>query len=305
MNYPEFREELFSVLEKLITEDIDIEILEVEKLNGCLRYGVSFQKEGEIYAPTIYLEPFYNNFQKGKSIESLAEELLRCYQEETCSQIPDCIRKMDSYETAKEDIYVKLIHLEENENLLKNTPYVEYLDFAIVPYFEVNNEQIFKGSVLLKTDILEAWNVTAEDVIKQALVYTKQKKGVWFRSMSDALENLITEEDGEIYEKAKAGMYVLTNNEKYQGAVLAYYPDVLSDIWGRIKEDFYMLPASVHEWVVVPNSQVIFEDALFSMVRDINDFEVMEEEILSYNVYFYDGITQNLSVRKSIKEKNC
>ena len=195
MSYPEFREEVLKALRGMLTEDITVEPVQVEKLNSCIRHGVSFTKEGEMYSPTIYLEPFYQSFRIGRSIDFLAEELLRCYREET-GQVPDCIHRLDSYETARPDIYVKLIHIDENRKLLKDTPYKEFLDFAIVPYFEVNDEQIFKGSVLLKNHHLEYWQVSAEEVLRHAIEYTREKKGVWFKTMSEVLKDIIFEEDG-------------------------------------------------------------------------------------------------------------
>ena len=304
MSYPEFREEIFEAVKGMISEDITVELVQVDKLNSCIRYGISFTKDGEIFSPTIYLEPFYKSFQNGQSIDFLVEELFRCYKEET-GQLPDCIRKLDSYETARPDIYVKLIHIAENRTLLKDTPHKVFLDFAIVPYFEVNEEQIFKGSVLLKEHYPEAWQVSAEDMLSYAITHTRQEKGVLFQSMSEVLKDLISENDGELFESAKEEMFVLTNKEKYLGAVLIYFPDVLYDISTRLKEDFYMLPASVHEWVIVPVSRVEDERLLFSMVKDINDREVLEEEILSYYVYYYSINSQKIHICESSKMKNC
>ena len=45
MSYPEFREEIFSAVQGMITEDISMELLQVEKLNGCIRHGIAFTKE--------------------------------------------------------------------------------------------------------------------------------------------------------------------------------------------------------------------------------------------------------------------
>ena len=298
MSYPEFREEVLETLKRKLTEDIIAEPVQVEKINSCIRHGISFRKEGEMFSPTIYLEPFYKSFQRGQSVEFLAEELLRCYTEET-GQIPDCICKLDSYETAQPDIYVKLIHVDQNKNLLKNTPHKMFIDFAIVPYFEVNDEQIFKGSVLLNDHHLQSWRVSSETVLDYAIENTRQKKGVSFKAMSEVLEEFVFKEDEELYNRARDGMFVLTNKEKYFGAAVAYYADILCDIGTRLKEDFYMLPASIHEWVVVPASQVTDERILLSMVKDINDHEVMAEEVLSYNVYYYSINSQSLRVCES------
>ena len=151
---------------------------------------------------------------------------------------------------------------------------------------------------------LEYWQVSAEEVLRHAIEYTREKKGVWFKTMSEVLKDIIFEEDGVLYERARDGMFVLTNKEKYLGAVLAYFPDILYDISTRLKEDFYMLPASVHEWVIVPDSQVEEEEVLFLMVKDINDREVLEEEVLSYNVYYYSMNSQKIHICKSKKVKN-
>lgn len=303
MNYPEFREEIFNALKDIVPKEISLELLQVEKLNSCIRFGISFAKEGEPYAPTIYLEPFYRSFQKGRSIEALAGELLRCYEEET-SQIPESIHKMDSFETAKSDIYCKLIHIAANRNLLKDTPHVKFLDFAIVAYFEVDEAEIYKGSVLLKQHHLAFWHISEEELLNSALAHTKAVKGVLFRPMSEVLSAYISEDDGEMYERARTGMFVLTNTEKYLGAVLVYFPEVLQMIAGHLQEDFYLLPASVHEWVIVPKSYVYDQAVLFSMVRNINDSEVLEEEVLSYNIYSYVTSSQKIYVFESTKEKN-
>lgn len=303
MSYPEFQEEILSVLKDMITEDIDVQPVQVEKLNSCIRHGISFTKRGEMFSPTIYLEPFYRNYQNGESVAYLAEELFRCYKEET-GQIPECIYRLDSYETARPNIFAKLIHIDENRNLLKDTPHEVFLDFAIVAYFEVNEAQIFKGSVLLKEHHLECWNVSKEELLSNAIRHTRQEKGVWFMSMSEVLEELLFEQDEELIKRAQEGMFVLTNKEKYLGAFLAYFPDILYDISTKLKEDFYMLPASVHEWVIVPVSRVEDEQFLITMVKDINDHEVLKEEVLSYNVYYYNMSSQKIHICECAKMKN-
>ena len=286
MKYPEFREELLNVLKSMVTKEVKVRLVQAEKLNGCMRFGVSFDSEGMKYSPTIYLEPFYRSFQRGKSIEEIAKELFACYEEEL-HDVPESVESLHSYESARENIYCKLIHLEENKCLLQNTPHIIFLDFAIVAYFEVNHEEIYKGSVLIKDYFLERWQITEEELINNALLRTKEKKEVFFRPMSEILYQYISEEDGDFYEYAQKGMFVLTNTEKYLGAIMVYYPEVLSGVASTIKEDFYLLPSSIHEWIVVPISTTSDEDELLRTVRDINHSAVLEEEVLSDNIYLY------------------
>lgn len=288
MNYPEFREEVLNTLKSMVSKEVTVTLVQAEKLNGCVRFGISFDRSDLIYAPTIYLEPFYHSFCRGRSVEQIAEELIHCYEEEL-NDVPQSVDRLQHYESARQDIFCKLIHIEENRNLLQDTPHITFLDFAIVAYFEVDRDEMYKGSVLIKDYYLDIWQITDEELIQNALVRTKEKKGIFFRPMSDILYRYISEEDGDIYEHARKYMFVLTNTEKYLGAVQIYYPEVQAEIAEHLKEDFYLLPSSVHEWIIVPVSMAAAEEQLLKMVREINRAAVLEEEVLSDNIYLYSA----------------
>jgi hypothetical protein len=57
-------------------------------------------------------------------------------------------------------------------------------------------------------------------------------------------------------------------------------------------DDFYLLPASIHEWIIIPESAVNDRLHLLSVVRNINCYEVLEEEVLSNDIYFYSRAAQ-------------
>ena len=296
MKYPEFREELLIVIKNMVSKEVTVRIVQTEKLNGCVRYGVLFDRADLRYTPTIYLEPFYRSFLNGKSLENIATELLQCYEEEI-NDVPKSVERLQNYDSARMNIFCKLIHMKENQRLLQNTPHITFLDFAIVAYFEVDSDEMYKGSVLIQDYYLDRWHITAEELIQNALASTREKKGIFFRPMSDILYRYIGEEEGELYEHARNGMFVLTNTEKYLGAVLIYYPEVLEQIAAWVKEDFYLLPSSVHEWIIVPVSMTVGDDALLKTVRDINRIAVLEEEVLSDNIYLYSIAAKGGKIR--------
>ncbi len=92
-------------------------------------------------------------------------------------------------------------------------------------------------------------------------------------------------EELELPEKDK--MYVLSNKLKNYGAACIAYPYILDMLAGVLKENFYVLPSSVHEVIIVPESSQIRQSELERMVREINETQVPEEEILSNHAYFY------------------
>ena len=63
----------------------------------------------------------------------------------------------------------------------------------------------------------------------------------------------------------------------------------LRKISGQLGGDFYLLPSSIHEVLVLRAEQNVDESALTEMVREVNRREVAEEERLSDYAYRYDA----------------
>ena len=55
----------------------------------------------------------------------------------------------------------------------------------------------------------------------------------------------------------------------------------------KLGENYYILPSSIHEVIVVPESKSPVKQDLEEMVREINETQVEEEEILSYRAYYF------------------
>lgn len=130
------------------------------------------------------------------------------------------------------------------------------------------------------------WGITKSQLMKDAAFNTSRKLPYSFVGM----ESLIAELSGEklMDFPTEELMYVLTNEEKYYGAAVLLYPHVLSHIGTLLKRNFFVLPSSVHECILVPDLGHYTRFELMKMVREVNQNQVEEEEILSYQVYYYD-----------------
>ena len=101
---------------------------------------------------------------------------------------------------------------------------------------------------------------------------------------AELLKEVWEQEVGE----TKMPMYVLTNKQKLYGAACMLYPGVLKGFAEKIGRDFYILPSSVHEVILVPADSNTDQEALCEIVTEINRTQVAEEEILADSVYFYN-----------------
>ncbi len=85
-------------------------------------------------------------------------------------------------------------------------------------------------------------------------------------------------------------MLVLSNATTQNGASALFYPDVLEKIGEQAGQNFFILPSSIHETLIVPDDGRFDYQMLESMVKEINAAErVAPEDRLSDSVYHYDS----------------
>lgn len=70
----------------------------------------------------------------------------------------------------------------------------------------------------------------------------------------------------------------------------------------KVGGDYFVLPSSVHEVLIMPKSEDMDPKELRNMVQDVNATQVAEGEILSDQVYEYDVKTHKLSICAPGKE---
>ncbi len=149
---------------------------------------------------------------------------------------------------------------------------------------------------MLHNNHINIWGVTEEELYKLAHNNTSRIYRPDLRPMKEVLAELIVYklENGEdlsglIDEIAKDNytVYVLTNHIKNSGAACVLYDDILENFAKDIDMDFYILPSSIHELILVPDDGYMDAPVLINMVRHVNIHEVAKEDLLSDNIYKY------------------
>lgn len=83
-------------------------------------------------------------------------------------------------------------------------------------------------------------------------------------------------------------MTVVTNERTVNGASALFYPGMLDQIGQSMKGDYFILPSSINEVIVVPDDGSLGPRELKEMVNEINHTQVAPEERLTDEVYHYD-----------------
>lgn len=88
----------------------------------------------------------------------------------------------------------------------------------------------------------------------------------------------------------ESGMYVLTNMTSCNGAGAMFCDALLEKIQTKLDCDYYLLPSSIHEVIIVPDEGGFDRSELDAMVKTINETEVDANDRLADHVFYYsDG----------------
>lgn len=82
-------------------------------------------------------------------------------------------------------------------------------------------------------------------------------------------------------------MYFLTNEYFSCGAILMTCKNLMDEIADFFKEDFYIIPSSIHEVILFPRSKAPSKKELDRLIQKVNQEYLDPEEYLSDHAYYY------------------
>ncbi len=308
MEFEQFVEQVKNEVKELVGYEYSVSVNCVMKINRELQ-SLSILKNGSELSPSVYLEDYFEEFKKGKSIRVIASEIVHISRERK-QNMSSIIDNISNYEWVRPRLRVKLINYQKNEKLLKTIPHERFLDLAIIPYIIIS-----KDNGLMTTRVVyslkEHWGITDELLMKQAKENTILMCPVIVDEMTDfilhamlkELDDVDSERDREILLKAVLNkdtsgkeMYILTNEGNMNGAFAAFQTNELAELTDQIGVDkLYILPSSIHELIAVPATG-IEPHKLQEMVREVNCTQVPEEDFLSDSIYQYCRISNQISI---------
>ena len=288
MTYYQFVQAVESRIKEAVKESVAVRIHTAEKNNGTIRRGLTLTEQDINISPTIYLEEYYRQFQNGGSLEHIISDILRLYNE-VRFQKSWGEEKLYDYSQVKEKVIYRLVNYESNEKMLRNVPYIVYLDLAIVFCVLLEVTKYGTATMAIRNDHLDLWGVEKEELYRQASENTSRFLPDDFSSMSAVIEELTEESEAHIsFEDKEEEMYVLSNRIHSYGAAAILYSGRMEGIGMYLKSNYYVLPSSVHEVIVVPEKAAVEKEELSAMVAEINRTQVEAEEVLSDHAYYYD-----------------
>ena len=189
------------------------------------------------------------------------------------------------WDKAKQKIIMKLINTKKNEELLENIPSAPFYDLSIIFCVAVCDFMNEYATILIHNEHLNFWDITQEELYEIA----KENTPMLLPYLFEDMKNIIGEPVNVSFPQ-EMEMYLLTNRTKINGAVSITYKGLLEEIAEKLNDNFYIVPSSIHEVLIIPWKSVkekyTFKD-FSEMIEEVNETQLMDDEVLSNHIYFY------------------
>lgn len=311
MNFDEFKQAIVDNIKDYLPakfEESDVEVRQVLKNNDTVLDGLTIQDPDTNVAPTIYLNQFFEEYQNGRDLNDIIGDIADVYIANTVDRQMD-VSFVTDFEKAKGNILPRLVNAEENQELLAQRPHMIMDDLAVTYHLEMGKSENGNMSVAITNTILDTYGISQEELHDLAVANLEEKMPAIFQGMSEVVKEMMLPQimsDLDLSKEAALDyieqmipdgneqMYVLSNDSRLHGAAAVLNEKAMEDIAEKVGGDFFILPSSIHELLVVPKQDGMELSDLEAMVQEVNATQVAPEEKLSDHVYEYDAKEKEL-----------
>lgn len=289
MTFKEFKEILKEELLNILPEGTNITLVTIPKNNGVKKEALTIHDNSEPCTPVIYLEEYYFNFNNGRNIKDIAEEILLIYKNNRVTTKIN-IRYLHDYSFVKSRVFIKIINKKQNLELLENVVYKDFLDLAIVFCCDTTDIMHEKSSFIIRNDFMSVWDISPDILYEDAYINTKNRRPFVKHKLNDLINKMKPCECGlpcNVNFESDINAFVFTNEECLYGASFMVYTDLLQEFCEEIDSDVVVIPSSVNEVILIPENNINVLEGYSNIVNEVSQMELDISDVLSYHAYYF------------------
>lgn len=314
MDYQEFSKLIYEQIKENLPEHLkhaEVEFSTIQNLNSVPYNVASIKLEQDVVAPRFYMDKYYEDYQRGRSLDDIAGEMVDLYLSKENNITQGIPGQFMDYSQIKEQLMIQLINKETNEELLKNHPHkeMENTNLAAVYRVKVSEDEHGISSFMVTQNMMNYWGISADSIYQDALASAMKLEPVQLTGMEETMMRIMGLDVEPINSQGKlrveeSELCVLSNTSSHWGASVLLYPELLQQIADNSEVNLFILPSSIHEVLLLGDTGQMNAEELQAMVISINHQEVLPEEVLSNEVYYFDREEHTLSMATS-REKTA
>ena len=272
-------------------KDMELTTVAITKTNESYD-ALTVKPTGSNIGVNINLNSGYKAIESGQAYGDVLEDAMNMVLNALNNKPQIDTSLLMDYNAMKSKLAVEVISVERNRELLENIPHQIVEDLAIVYRFVLNSDKTGRSSILITNKMIETMDISPEQLHADAVSNSAQYKPLVIKGMSEVIAEMMgmsLEDMGLPQNPEDEKIFVASVSDNVHGAGVLAYDGFLDRASERAGGSFYLLPSSIHELLIVPDTEAMGLDDLKNMVRGVNATEVTPEEQLSDNVYHYDA----------------
>lgn len=301
MSFKEFsyyvEENIRKFLPKEIRKSVVISVHPIRKSHIVQEYGLMIRMGNEKVIPIFYLGDAWKKFEGGMEMKAVLGNLVQEYLKYRDIQKHIHMNASMEFEAVKDRVVYQVLNKEVSRNSLRERVYTD-IGYGLVKVYAILrglDDFGTKGGTAITSDMIQHYGYDMQDIRADAEENTPRIYPADFIQIEQVLTGRKQDEfanensDGE-------GLYVLSNTDAFRGAGALFYPGMQKKIAEHFGKNYYVLPCSVHEVLILPEKPGLKVCELEQEVRRINREAVSKEDFLSNKVLFYDREKEQLRI---------
>lgn len=298
MDYENFKEQFVEDVKAGLSDsgiEASVTVNTVNKLNESYE-AMTITPEGTNIGVNLPIEKFFEAYDDGMNynavVDKAVDTTIKGFEQ---APIVD-VAAFGDYEQMKDKLVMQVVSAEANKEMLETVPHKDIEDMAVVYRFVLESNDESRASVLVTNRIMENMGITAEQLHADAVENAPQLKPLEIKGMGEVVAEMMgmtKEEASQMgiipFDPSEEKMFVASVPDKIHGAGVLAYQDFMDQAAERVGGDFFVLPSSIHEVMLVPDNGVMQYKDLLEMVRDANATLVAPSDRLTDSVYHYDS----------------
>ena len=301
----EFVETVIKELEKEFGEG-NVVLTNDLKVNNVKREGFAILGTDKKASPVIPVGQYYEAYSNGSTTEELINDIKETYkffdERFGIQEKPDL-----SFDNVKDRIVFHVVGQEAYAKRLKNLVSMKLPGgLAMVYAININDNHAMMITKEIARDYgynLEKVHDTAEKntpkLFPATLMSLEESVGVFPEdrpTLNEMDENVLLSDTS----------FVLSNNTNINGATVLFYPETREKIAKMLGGDFYAIPSSVHEFMIVSCDAGLTAEYLEDVLVGANENVVKAKDKLSDKLLRYDAESKHLefAIPEPVKDKS-
>lgn len=304
MDYESFKENFQDALKtELADRGIDAELTarKVEKMNNSYD-AITVRPVDSAVGVNVNTEKAFADYEKGVEIKDVVEHMVDGVENSLLESPQFDLDAFNDYDKMKSKLSMEVVSAEKNADFLENVPHERMEDMAVVYRFVLDSSDSGNGTILVTNQMLDQYGITKEQLKNDAMENAPEIRPSEIRGMSEVMSELAPGMLPEVAPEDEQ-MFVASVPDKIHGAGVIAYPNFMEDAAQKMGGDFFVLPSSIHEVLLVKDNGQMTAKELENMVKEVNATQVEPADQLTDHVYHYDSQNHIFEMADKFEER--